>query len=374
MIDLGSDRIARLTVFLRALVDPARAHEIVAPTEASDGHWFGGGNLVEDDGALHVIGRYRDRGDSRTGLAAGVRGRELAVFRSDDIGASFHKVFSWSKRDLERAAGLGEGHVLSIEGSALHRRRDGRWELFVSTEKVREYPHPWQGHRKPGTGVWSIDVAEAPTLSALADASFAPLLSTDRPDHLHVKDPNLFDDESGTLHLFACTHPFTWASSNTAVWSRPAGEDGFGEATWDVVPRGNVWDVAATRVTNVLSVPRVGLFADGAPVRVLFYDGAESLRRLDENPKAVSRPRGWSCEEIGGAMVAVGEEWTRATRLSRDEAWFTSPHGTGSLRYVSTLVTSDAVYATWQMAQENGAQPLFLRRMDMVEAQNLLGG
>jgi hypothetical protein len=123
-----------------------------------------------------------------------------------------------------------------------------------------------------------------------------------------------------------------------------------------------------------LSVPRVGLFADGAPVRVLFYDGAESLRRLDENPKAVSRPRGWSCEEIGGAMVAVGEEWTRATRLSRDEAWFTSPHGTGSLRYVSTLVTSDAVYATWQMAQENGAQPLFLRRMDMVEAQNLLGG
>ena len=66
--------------------------------------WFGGGNAVRDphDGSLLLIGRYRDAGDSRTGLTQGTRGRELAIFRSltADNGRSFEKINSWDKSDL----------------------------------------------------------------------------------------------------------------------------------------------------------------------------------------------------------------------------------------------------------------------------------
>ena len=54
-------------------------------TNAETGFWFGGGNMVQDhDGTLWLVGRYRNHGDSRTGLGAGERGLELALFRSDD--------------------------------------------------------------------------------------------------------------------------------------------------------------------------------------------------------------------------------------------------------------------------------------------------
>jgi hypothetical protein len=88
----------------------------VQPTEDADGFWFGGGNCVRDprDGSLLLIGRYRDAGDSRTGVSAGTRGRELALFRSTDDGRSFNKIRSWDKSDLYCGS-----TVLSIEGSAL---------------------------------------------------------------------------------------------------------------------------------------------------------------------------------------------------------------------------------------------------------------
>ena len=78
--------------------------------------WFGGGNSVRDpsDGSLYLIGRYRDAGDSRTGLTSGPRGRALSIFRSTDNGRSFAEVRTWDKSDLYCGSA-----VLSIEGSAL---------------------------------------------------------------------------------------------------------------------------------------------------------------------------------------------------------------------------------------------------------------
>ncbi|MDZ7799160.1 MAG: hypothetical protein U5K81_00005 [Trueperaceae bacterium] len=70
---------------LDALLDQERARTLIAPTESSTGFWFGGGNVAEDaDGALWLVGRYRDAGDARTGVGGGIRGRELALFRSHD--------------------------------------------------------------------------------------------------------------------------------------------------------------------------------------------------------------------------------------------------------------------------------------------------
>ena len=104
-----------------SLIDQKRARLLVEPTLDQDGFWFGGGKLARDprDNSLLLCGRYRDAGDSRTGLAQGLRGRELALFRSTDEGRTFVKIRSWNKSDLYCGSA-----VLSIEGSAL--RLNGR--------------------------------------------------------------------------------------------------------------------------------------------------------------------------------------------------------------------------------------------------------
>ena len=130
------------------LIDQKRGRRLVEPTEDRDGFWFGGGNSVRDpnDGSLWLIGRYRDAGDSRTGLTAGPRGRALAIFRSTDNGRSFAEVRTWDKSDLYCGSA-----VLSIEGSAL-RLNKRRVQVLVSTEKVRLYPRPVAAFSEAGYG------------------------------------------------------------------------------------------------------------------------------------------------------------------------------------------------------------------------------
>ena len=350
----------------RELVDQTRARVAVPPHAAVDGFWFGSGNAVrDDDGAIWLVGRYRDAGDSRTGLEAGVRGAELAVFRSDDDGRSFEKRAAWTKRDLSRL-----GDVTSIEGSALTRRADGTWEAFVSLEKARPYPRDVAELQKPGTGVWSIDRLVGPRPDALDVASQAPVLASDDPVTLHVKDPVVARDGERTL-LWACAHPASWASSNTVFAVRPDDAAPFAVASWQHVPRGAMWDVAVTRITHRLLLPQVGRFADRAH-EVLFYDGAECMRPLEANPRSAARPRGYSCEELGGALWGPVGDPAPLRRLSRLAPLFVSPHGTGCSRYVSTLATDDALIAFWQQGQADGSQPLVTHRLPLARVHEIL--
>ena len=201
-----------------------------------------------------------------------------------------------------------------------------------------------ESFQKPGTGVWSIDRIHADTVEQLSVGSFESVLeNVDHPQYLHVKDPVVFDTPDGGTTLVFCSHPFTWASSNSGMCVRPARQISFDSIEWEVANRGAVWDIAATRITNRLSVPATGIFAGMPDVYVYFYDGAECLRRLDENPHANSRPRGYSCEEIGGALVGAALPTPTMQRLSVTAPLFVSPYGTGSSRYVSTLVIGEGI-------------------------------
>ncbi|MDP6719481.1 MAG: hypothetical protein QGF59_12560, partial [Pirellulaceae bacterium] len=85
MKQLNSVAERALLKLAETLVDQRRARVIIPPKQAASGFWFGGGNMVEaPDGSLLLVGRYRNHGDSRTGLGLGERGLELAVFRSTD--------------------------------------------------------------------------------------------------------------------------------------------------------------------------------------------------------------------------------------------------------------------------------------------------
>ncbi|MBV7331253.1 exo-alpha-sialidase [Chloroflexi bacterium TSY] len=374
MQNLTQNQHDSLLQLLSTLINQEKAKVLVSPYADESGFWFGGGNLQQDEnGALWLSGRYRNYGDSRVGLEAGQRGMECAIFRSDDGGASFTKVQSWSKSDLS----YENNKILSYEGTSLHRRSDGLWELFISSEKELSYPKVLQSYQKPGTGVWTIDGVTGTSPDTLDPSTIQPVLVNEsHPEYLHVKDPVVFDLPNQATALIFCSHPFAWTSSNSGLAVRPAGESNadFTLQSWEVTPRGAAWDVAATRITARTPIPRVGLFADLPPASVYFYDGAECLRALEENERAHRRPRGYSCEEIGGALFGWDDAFPQTTRLSTLEPLFVSPWGTGCSRYVETVSTVNGLMAVWQQGQENGSQPLVGNRIEMSEVERILEG
>lgn len=358
----------RLMAFAQLLVNQQDARPVVLPNRNALGYWFGGGNLIEDtQGRLWLVGRYRDHGDSRTGLGAGPRGLELAIFRSADRGLSFHKVLSFSKPDLN----VGEREVLSIEGSALHRTPEAV-ELFVSSEKSGiGYPPGLERYLKPNTGVWTIDRLVAEEIEGLADANVETVLQSGDPQFLHVKDPVIYQPAGSPLVLLFCSHPYCWTSSNSGFVMRSVEDGSWRDTCFDFFPRGFTWDVAMTRTTAVLDVPRVGAFVE-RQVSLLFYDGGECVRNHQQHHDSVPRPRGYSCEELGGAAYFTEGQFRRPQRLSLLQPLFVSPWGTGCSRYVDVLTTHDGYYVTWQQSQESLAQSLVLNFVSHQEAREIL--
>ncbi len=359
-----------LTRFCQALIDQRRAQVIVAPKQPRGGFWFGGGNMVAGpDGALYLSGRFRNYGDSRTGLGLGERGLQLDILRSTDGGHTWNTIVSFSKRDLDTA----QYAVESIEGSALRFAADGSVELYVSTEKGDlPYPAGWEAFQKAGTGVWTIERLSAPSVQDLRDAAVQPLLACRDLRYLHVKDPVVYERSDGDSVLVFCTHPYCWSSSNSAYAVRRAGQMAFDPPVYEFFPRGPAWDVAMSRVTGLLRIPPVGLFAQAEPLVLMFYDGGESVRNLDEHAQAVQRPRGYSCEELGGVAVALEGDLRASERLSRYLPMFVSPWGTGASRYVDVLPTGEGYIATWEQSQPDGSQPLVMNKLGIEEAHRLL--
>jgi len=347
----------------RLLLNQQEARVLVPPRAAEPGFWFGGGEICRDrDGSLLLCGRYRNGGDSRTGIEAGPRGAELLILRSTDGGRTFGPVLSLLKNDLAPA---GE-EVLSIEGSCLRVGPRGM-ELYVSSEKRRAYPAPLRQFQKPGTGVWSIDVLRAPDLAALRGAKVEPALRCDEPARLHLKDPKVVEFDGREFMICSC-HPFSWASSNAAVAEkRPDG--GWALLPDELLPRGPAWDVAICRVTARMPLPPVGVLKDEGPLSLYFYDGGECMHRL-----AGERPRGYSCEEIGGLAAGYDAQFPRLIRLSVEMPLFVSPHGTGCSRYVSIFEGEDDYIATWQQSRPDGSQPLVAHRVPRAEVEAVLAG
>ncbi len=360
--------LEKLTRLGHALVNQEEARIIVEPNQRASGYWFGGGNMVHNEDLLYLVGRYRNAGDSRTGLGMGERGLSLAFLSSNDAGDTFDEMFSLSKTDLTQMDEEGKT-VNSIEGSALNVTPDGV-ELYVSSEKNLPYPDDIRDYQKPGTGIWTIEYGKAKDIESIPDCTLKTILRSHDPRWLHVKDPTLHRLANGDTLLGIVTHPFNWTSSNTAHLIKPKGSV-FGPPVFNFFQRGYTWDVAVSRATAWLNVPRVGEFAEN-PKTLIFYDGAESMRDLDEHKKALKRPRGYSCEELGGLAVADESGVRAIDRISIKEPIFTSPMGTGCSRYVNVLETREGFYATWQQSQDDQSQPLVMNYLSREDAENIL--
>ena len=149
--------------------------------------------------------------------------------------------------------------------------------------------------------MWSIDRNKGTDgLSSLSPETLETVASSQKGETLHVKDPVAFRMNAGSTELAYCHHPFSWASSNTGLNRLTGTSQDFELVSENVLPRGNSWDVACSRLTERLPIPKTGPFTDIPAISLYFYDGAECLRPLDQNPMAAKRPRGYSCEELVG--------------------------------------------------------------------------
>lgn len=369
MPPLSTEDEAALIRLATTMVNQEAAHIIVEPQQRDSGFWFGGGNMVQaPDGSLLVVGRYRNAGDSRVGTTSGVRGLELAIFQARDASGPFEKVLRFEKPDLN----VGDREVLSIEGSALRVDPTGEVELFVSTEKSGiDYPPGLESYLKPHTGVWTIERLAASTLPDLKDATVETVLEAHDPQFIHVKDPFLYECPDGQRLLLFCSHPFSWTSSNSGYALLRDGQVVPESTKYDFFPRGFTWDVAMTRATCVVDVPRLGRFED-QNVSLIFYDGGECVRDLQEHAAAVTRPRGYSCEELGGLAYVVDNNFDQVCRLSKQNPLFVSPWGTGCSRYVDVLPTEAGLCVTWQQSQQDHSQPLVMNVVPRGEVERIL--
>jgi len=197
---------------------------------------------------------------------------------------------------------------------------EGRWRLYVSCAT-------------PGTKHWRVDVLEEQHPAAFTAREARTVLPGD--DTYGVKDPVLLHRHD-EWHLWASVHPLdrdddadrmsTWyATSRDGLhWS-------WHGVALDASTTG--WDRRGVRVASV--VP------DGDRVLAL-YDGRATA---DEN-----------CEERTG--VAVGRLGGGLARVGDGPA-STSPHGTGSLRYLTAVGLGGGRYRLYYEAcRPDGAHDL----------------
>ena len=96
------------------------------------------------------------------------------------------------------------------------------------------------------------------------------------------------------------------------------------------------------------------------------------MRNYDEHTKAMKRPRGYSCEEIGGLAYGIDRDFPELERLSLYLPLFTSPYGTGCSRYVNILQTQEGIFALWQQSRRNLSQPLVMNFLSKEDTEKIL--
>jgi hypothetical protein len=116
---------------------------------------------------------------------------------------------------------------------------------------------------------------------------------------IHIKDPSVSSGPRGETVLIFCHHPYCWSCSSAGIVIRSDDNGEWGAPRFDVFRHGYTWDVAISRLTCRLPLPKIGVLADMEPLSLWFYDGGECLTDDDrtgmfqsvlENPQRVAPP------------------------------------------------------------------------------------
>jgi len=292
------------------------------PVGAEKGYWVGapGAFYAEDEKAFYLTYRIR-----RPRGVAPDRGGEARIARSTDL-RNFQDVWSVNKDQFSTA---------SIERCALRKGPDQVWRYFAC-------------YVDPADGRWGVWMLKARNPAKFDPANARPLFSARSLGLEGVKDPWIFYQD-GLFHLFlsvAVATPRTAAASHATLDIFNTGDCISATAlatsrdldTWDwqgvvSAPGGPGWDAYCRRINSVL--PWAGKFW-------AFYDGSASAVENYE-------------EKTGLAVSTDLRDWRSATPTAPA---LTSPHASGSLRYLDAQVVESKTWCFYEFARADGAHDL----------------
>lgn len=311
-------------------VDPEQATVVLRPEIGGAGHWVGCPGVLHEPERGRFLLTYRQR--RPRGDAATERGWRCAVAASTD-GVRFEDVWAVEKSELGTA---------SMERCCLLPTPDGGYALYLS-------------YVDPADNRWRIDLLEADTPEHFDPRTAVGALTAASTGTEGVKDPYALR-LGPAVFLYASyaardtLNPARQAEAhgtadiyNTGLTTHPTGLavglDGR-SFSWrpDVLPVGAGWDRYQARLN---SITRVG------PVWIGFYDGSASERENYE-------------ERCG---LAVSTDLVTWTRLTPTAPWLTSPHASGSLRYLDAVRVGEQLWLYYEYARADGAHELRLSRV-----------
>ncbi|MCD0448947.1 hypothetical protein LO762_07055 [Actinocorallia sp. API 0066] len=305
--------------------DPEAGVTVLAPERDEPGYWVGCASVLQDEGRyLMTYRRRRPRGEAGT-----ERGWRCAIAASHD-GVSFDDVWTLDKTALGTP---------SMERFSLHRRTDGRYQLYLS-------------YVDPSDNRWRIDVVEADAPEAFDVTERRPVFTAEGTGTEGVKDPRVVRTSDGRLVMLVSAAQGTFAEGgageahatadiyNTglslSVSALAESEDDGTTWQWKgvVFEPGEGWDRWAARL-NTLVETDSGFFA--------YYDGESHHSRNYE-------------EKTGLAFSSDLVHWSR---LSADAPAVTTPHGSGSVRYVDAVPDGPATLRLYyEVSRADGAHEL----------------
>lgn len=322
------------------LFDPTQGMLVRSPLNEGAGWWAGAPSATFDaiTNTFYLVYRLRQPRDMG-------RGVECRIAASDN-GIAFNDIWALPK------ASLG---ALSLERATLIRGLNGKWQLFI-------------GHVDPQDKRWRISMMEAEEPDQFDVSTLTPLLTAEDVGGEGVKDPNVFIvgrmiymlasyaealPDLTTEHL-ATKHLEGDIYRTGAIRSRTgAAVSGDGRRfQWigDVSPVSNFpkfpspsapgalpkleWDNYCRRIGSLLPLPNGGYLA--------FYDGGASEAENYE-------------EKTG---LAITFDLRTFYSLSPDSPVLTSPHGSGSLRYVDVLPVGHEIFFYYEIARPDGSHEL----------------
>jgi hypothetical protein len=304
-------------------------HVVREPVGVGQGYWTGAPGVfyARDEKAFYLTYRIR-----RPRSVAPDRGGEARIARSIDL-RHFEDIWSVTRDQYDSA---------SIERSAIHKGRDGAWRYFTSFVD-------------PSNGRWCVSVLKDSDPRRL-DPSKARRLFTAAPLGLEgVKDPWIFE-EAGVYYMLlsvATPNPRTREESHATLDIFNTGDclsaTGLARSSdldsWEwlgivFTPPTSRWDAYCRRINSV--VPHEGKY-------LAFYDGSASYLENYE-------------EKTGLAVSRDLHSWETLTTFAPA---LTSPHASGSLRYLDAVATDEGVRAFYEYARADGSHDLRIARMDI---------
>jgi len=269
---------------------------VAAPAEGP-GNWAGAPSITYDPVRARWLLYWRLRTKDQRGLAC-------SIAESED-GLYFSPIWSAKQSEFDSP---------SLEKASLVYCPDELFRLYISYEVK-------------GKG-WQVDVMEAESPEDFEPSTRKTVLTPAQLDCNHVKDP--FVMIVGGQYWMYVDYGTGFESTGLAI-----SNDGVNfEWRGQVMPLGEGWDSYTARATCVCRLQ--GLW-------VMFYDGCASLEE--------------SREEKAG--LAVSFDLQRWFRLSSQAPRYTSPYGSGSLRYLECIpVERETYWLYFEAARPDGAHEL----------------